>query len=502
MSKTTNSRFQLRLNHYVGTFLFVLLFLIVNYFGFTRVYRADLSIGQFLTLSEQSINVARNLPEGVTVTVFVSEQMDQLSQIIQDDVNGLLKEYAHRSGGRLKIRHVNPFLDLEDSAAVAQKFKLTKNENVLIFEKGEQSKVLKVADLAKLDTSMMMYGQAPEVVSFNAEAEITSALISLVQGEKSKIYFTTGHGEADPLVDERMPSGVSILAARIRGQNAEIEKLDMNEVEGIPEDASMVVILGPKTRFSEAQIGMLQAYRARHGKFFVLLDPASESGLEKLFADAGVEFRNDMVLARFVSVTSTGLRQGVTADTTAVEFADHPAISWIKPLDTSLQLGTVRSLGLTPVAPQPGVIVPEVTALASTGARAWGETALAEIDTKGAEYDAKQDHSGPLVVAAAIDSGAVQGGQVNLEGWRAVVVGGSGFLLNGRIGALQADFFLNAMNWMLEKKASLGISPKQPTKFVVSISDAQRRSITLVVLFGIPGLLALLGIMVWLKRRK
>jgi ABC-type uncharacterized transport system involved in gliding motility auxiliary subunit len=107
-----------------------------------------------------------------------------------------------------------------------------------------------------------------------------------------------------------------------------------------------------------------------------------------------------------------------------------------------------------------------------------------------------------LVVAAAIDSGAVQGGQVNLEGWRAVVVGGSGFLLNGRIGALQADFFLNAMNWMLEKKASLGISPKQPTKFVVSISDAQRRSITLVVLFGIPGLLALLGIMVWLKRRK
>jgi hypothetical protein len=221
-----------------------------------------------------------------------------------------------------------------------------------------------------------------------------------------------------------------------------------------------------------------------------------------LFADAGVEFRDDMVLARFVSVTSAGLRQGVTADTTAVEFADHPAISWIKPLDTSLQLGTVRSLGLTPVAPQPGVIVPEVTALASTGARAWGETALAEIDTKGAEYDAKQDHSGPLVVAAAIDSGAVQGGQVNLEGWRAVVVGGSGFLLNGRIGALQADFFLNAMNWMLEKKASLGISPKQPTKFVVSISDAQRRSITLVVLFGIPGLLALLGIMVWLKRRK
>jgi ABC-type uncharacterized transport system involved in gliding motility auxiliary subunit len=104
-------------------------------------------------------------------------------------------------------------------------------------------------------------------------------------------------------------------------------------------------------------------------------------------------------------------------------------------------------------------------------------------------------------VAAAIDTGKVQGGEVSLQGAKVVAIGGGSFLINQLIGGAQLDFFLNAFNWLLDKESSLGIAPKAPQEFRVSLDDGQRQKLQL-AMFAVPLGGALLGFLVWLRRRK
>ena len=60
---------------------------------------------------------------------------------------------------------------------------------------------------------------------------------------------------------------------------------------------------------------------------------------------------------------------------------------------------------------------------------------------------------------------------------------------------------VNAIQWVLGRNESLGISPKTPKDFSVSMDEGQQRVIMLSTLLGIPALTGLLGFFVWWRRR-
>jgi ABC-type uncharacterized transport system involved in gliding motility auxiliary subunit len=487
---------QWRINHYLGIALGLLIFFGANYIGFKHYYWKPFAANDYLKFSSQTEKVLKNLPGEVKIYTFVNDSDDSIAPLVYDDLNQLLDQYRYQSGGKVVIKRIDPFIDIDEAASLGKEFNLAQKENAVIVQYQDRNKVLNFTDLAVVDRSGEMYNQPAKITSFKGEQEITSAIQALVDGKSSKLYFLTGHGEYNPSAELSDRLGYSGLATYITRQNVDFAPLNLAKTPAIPADADMLVIAGPQNAYTESELELLKEYLTRTqpkaGHLMLLLDPDTTTGLENLLQPYGVSFDNDLVVGMFQlpSGQSKTIPQAVILD-----FGSSPIMEWARNQGINLILGPTRSL--TVKAGQPNE--PVMTPLAITPSEYWGESAF-----KGGAlaYDAGKDKQGPLVVAASIDSGAVSGGEVNVGGMRVVAIGSASFLTNQVLGPAQLDFFLNSMNWMLGKDKALGITPKVVQEFKFSLNPKQQSYLMLFVLGVIPGLGILAGVFVWFRRRK
>jgi len=484
-------------NHWLFLPILFSLMLGVNYIGWRHYYRADFTLNKFQELSGQTLNLLKNLPGEIVLTAFLAPEQDTTGSLIQDDVQKLLEEYRYRSGGKIKVEIVQPFLDFQTAQKLAEKFKLTSNENVVIVQYGDRSRILKVAEMAEVDPGMMMQGGAARVKSFRAEEKISSAISSLVQGKPAKIYVTEGSGEYNLNSADRDPGGFSLLSARLASQNLELVPLKLAEQEGVPADADAVLVAGPRFQVPAASVAALQAYAGKPGKIMLMLDPGVPTGLENLLAEHGVAVDADKIFRKVAVLSTAGLTQGLNDEVVGTRFSDHPAIRWIDNVGGSLRLGPSRSLTLKPAGPASTV---KTEMLVETSDRYWAK-AWPLAAGKKSDFVENEDRKGPFTVAAALDGSAPGDKGKEANALRAVVVGSASAFSNQNISPLEVDFVVNALNWILGRQESLGITPKTPKDFALSMDESQERTIMIAVLGGIPLLTGALGVLVWWRRR-
>jgi ABC-type uncharacterized transport system involved in gliding motility auxiliary subunit len=480
-------------------FLPILVFLLagVNYISWRHYRRADFSLNQFQKLSGQTLNLLKSLPGEVTLTAFLAPEADTTGSLIQEDVQKLLDEYKYRSGGKVKVELVQPYLDFQAAQKLAEKFKLTSNENVILVQYGDRSRVLKVAEMAEIDPGAMMTGGAARVKSFQAEEKISSAISGLVQGKPAKVYVTSGSGEYNLNSTDRDPAGYSLLSARLASQNVELLPLKLGEQEGVPADADAVMVAGPKFQFSAPAVAALQAYLGKPGRLLLLLDPGAPTGLEGILAEQGVVVDADKIFRKVAVLSTVGLTQGLNEETVGTRFSGHPAIQWIESVGGSLRFGPSRSITIKPVVAASPV---KSEMLVETSDRYWAKPWPLAAGKKSDFVDG-EDRKGPFAVAAVVD-GSVPGDKgKESPALRAVVVGSASAFANQNISPLEVDFMVNSIQWVLGRSESLGISPKTPKDFSVSLDDVQQRVIMLGTLLGIPALTGILGLLVWWRRR-
>jgi hypothetical protein len=480
-------------------FLPILIFLLagVNYISWRHYRRADFSLNQFQKLSGQTLNLLKSLPGDVTLTAFLAPEADATGSLIQEDVQKLLDEYKYRSGGKVKVELVQPYLDFQAAQKLAEKFKLTSNENVILVQYGDRSRVLKVAEMAEIDPGAMMTGGAARVKSFQAEEKISSAISGLVQGKPAKVYVTSGSGEYNLNSTDRDPAGYSLLSARLASQNVELTPLKLGEQERVPADADAVMVAGPKYQFSAPAIAALQAYLGKPGRLLLLLDPGAPTGLEGILAEQGVVVDADKIFRKVAVLSTAGLTQGLNEETVGTRFSGHPAIQWIENVGGSLRFGPSRSITIKPVVAASPV---KSEMLVETSDRYWAKPWPLATGKK-SDFVEGEDRKGPFVIAAVVD-GSVPGDKgKESPALRAVVVGSASAFANQNISPLEVDFMVNSIQWVLGRSESLGISPKTPKDFSVSLDDGQQRVIMLGTLLGIPAVTGILGLLVWWRRR-
>jgi hypothetical protein len=150
----------------------------------------------------------------------------------------------------------------------------------------------------------------------------------------------------------------------------------------------------------------------------------------------------------------------------------------------------IRSVGVVEKPPS-GVTA---TVLAETSVDGWGETNLADLETK-VEKDDK-DVAGPVPLAVAAETGTVKRARV-------VVVGDADFASTGGI-ANAANLYLltSSVNWLLDREALVSIPPKSTDQVAVVLSRGDIARITLFVLLILPACAIGLGIVVWFRRRR
>jgi ABC-type uncharacterized transport system involved in gliding motility auxiliary subunit len=84
-----------------------------------------------------------------------------------------------------------------------------------------------------------------------------------------------------------------------------------------------------------------------------------------------------------------------------------------------------------------------------------------------------------------------------------VLAGNSAFLSNDglRVSEGGLDFAVNSLNWLINREQLAGIPPKAKQAVALSLNEKQMGRVALTVVGIIPCIAALLGVIVWWRRR-
>ena len=440
----------------VGTFGCFALLLALQAILTNHNRRWDLTPEKKFTLSPRTEQVVKNLTKDVQALAFINSDRPE---------NFFVEDMLWRMGNLSKRFHYT-IVDMNRNPALARQYHAIQY-GTLVFESD---------------------GQQKGTLLSSGESAVASTLMQVTRKKGRVIYFLTGHGEGS-LSDEVPQSGYSKLRGAIADETYDEKTLSLGSSGGVPTDADVVVILGPKGPFIPEEIAALDAYVQRGGSLFVLFDvhgsPSLIPFLEKynvhLMDVVAVDpakrlYAGEVITYRVSARPQRPIR--CSCRSMPHRFSHWPVL--------------LRSVKISPKASSPVQSSPlQATVL---------QPLLSNIGKDGiATYSAERDISGPVPIAGEV---AVKNGD---KLGRIAVFGDADMLNNSLLDqGGNRDLFVNAINWLADDQDILGERPSRETAGVTTFMMTERegRWILTMSTVVLPGLFFLTGIAVFFWRRQ
>jgi hypothetical protein len=262
------NRLRIGANVILQTIIVAVIVLMINYVGFNRYQRWDLSRYNKYALSELTKKLLKSLKKEVKMYVFFSPTSQGAGSELYVDLQNLLKEYEFAAKRKIQVETIDPYRNLTHARELQTKYNFGAGENLVIIDYQDRKKLLRVADLAEYDPPGM-FNEAPQIRAFRGEQVITSALIELTEEREPRIGFIVGHGE--PGLEDGSP--LTRFKEYIERQNLKLEPLMLTKLERAPTDYAAIVLAGPKYDLSDRDLSLLRSYWTEQGRLLILLDP-------------------------------------------------------------------------------------------------------------------------------------------------------------------------------------------------------------------------------------
>jgi len=500
-------RFWTGLNVSASLVLAITAVIALNYLSATYFHvRRDISHDQLFTLSKKTEQILSKLQGDISAhVVFRVDSLEKEDTV--RDIMRLLEAYriAVRKAGphTLTIERIDPDRDLARLEVLRQKCDL-RNTDVVVLESGGHSKSVSGRNIVKYDYAMSAAGDSVRKTktAFLGEQSFSSAILGLTEPRKPVVYFVMGHGEHDS-ANTSKGLGYSDIAARIRSENIDVRPVFLTDAACIPPDADLLVIAGPRKVFSKPEIAALGTHLRSNHSLMLLLDAGQKCGLEPLMEEWGVGLPFEKVIEKTI-VLSVG-QNGVTLPNTGEEiyvrhFGPHPITSGLADLTAVFYLPRpVRPMEPRQTGPDGRDDKPRVTAIAACSENGWAET---DMTQEPPTFDPTSDSRGPVPIAVAVERGLTSSVNAEIRPTRLVVMGDSDFAANGASCGANEEIFANAINWLLERDALVTVGPKSYGTQPLIMDQRQTTSVFMALVIIIPALVALLGIVVWLRRSR
>jgi ABC-type uncharacterized transport system involved in gliding motility auxiliary subunit len=181
-------------------------------------------------------------------------------------------------------------------------------------------------------------------------------------------------------------------------------------------------------------------------------------------------------------------------------FLPHPITQVLIDNQIPVVTGLARSVRPDPGRPLDTTL--KVAPLLAAAPSAWGERGYQLNQV--AKYDEGVDLKGNPALPVAVVSERVSASNLSfsVRGGRLAVFGSSDFMSNNRVGMLgNLTLILNTVNWAVDRDAQLNIPPRPLERFQLTLSQSDLGSLRRALLFGVPGVVALFGLLVYFMRR-
>ncbi len=461
------------------TLLVLAVVVMTNYLGAQYFKRFYLSAQTRVQLSSRTVNVLNALTNQAVVTLYYDKENEYYATILS-----LLKEYQSVNP-RLVVHTVDYVRDAGEAEKIKAQYRLTADKDLVIFDVGGRVEVVSGDALAQVQLEQVPDAKdrvfRRKLLSFSGEMMFTTRLLALENPQPLKVYFLQGHGEPS-LRDPDKKRGY-LTFGLVLGQNyLSLTNLELLGDRGVPEDCNLLIIAAPTQPLEMPELQKIDQYLAQGGRLLLLLDYNSiehPTGLEPILQRWGINVGADYV--RDLDNTITG------QDIKVQNFGNHPIVASLGQL--SLHMILPRPIFRVAWA-NPPANAPQVAELAFSS-----PTSTLAVDAGAAP------RSYPLMVAAEQKNVA---GVVNPRGnARIVVAGDSIFLGNWYIQDVgNRDFLDSALNWLLDRAALVsGVEPQKVTEYRLLMTQTQQRESRWILLGALPGLVLMLGGLVWLVRR-
>jgi ABC-type uncharacterized transport system involved in gliding motility auxiliary subunit len=337
------------------------------------------------------------------------------------------------------------------------------------------------------------------------EENVTNAIVKLSRSVEKVVYFAVGHNErAIEGEGGEARDGFARAATALRNENYRVETLLLAAKGDVPEDAQAVVVGGATRPLLPEEHAALERYLARGGSLLVLVDPRAKTDLVPDLARWGVDVGDDVIVDR-----SLALFGRATTPFAGDYASEHP-------ITRDLHETTLFHLARS-VRPAQGD-ASDFASLVFTGDASWAERDLARFFDEGRAELGPEDLRGPVSLAVAgtprvtsSDGAAPPPAAAAAEGAgaepkksaRLVVFGDADFAANEFIeGYLNRDLFVNSVNWLMGDVEAISIRPPRARASRFQLTQAGSQQIRSLSLFVLPETIAVLGVLVWWRRRQ
>ncbi len=459
------------------------------------------------SLSTETTALLSSLDRPVKFTLFFGRSAFAARQ--RDRVLQLLQAYQSTKPDRVELDSLDPFNDVARYEALAKRvpeLELLAGGGVVIeYGTGEAAAhaVVRNQDLflkLSLDPAQRRDHFA---TSFNGEDEITTALLRLKEGQKTKVAFTVGHGEPSSSDLNPRGRGIGNWRARLNKVGCEVVELNLLSDE-VPRELALLIVVGPKSPFKTEEIQKLRSFADRGKPLLLLLGNTDPTGLDEFLKSFNLSIGKGLIIDRTLIWRGNPSLVFAPAEVTL----KHPIVealganrAVLLPGGAPIQIAGSGGAGPAAAPPVDATLVP--VAFLRTAASSWAESDPGKVPLS---LDPKTDQAGPLLVGVAVEErGATnQPGGAALAKHRLVLFSCPAMAENffQDIERTNLDILMLAAGWLRGRPDTMGIAPKHHIALTLSVDPELRQRLIL-----IPSIVAVLsiiaiGVVVFTARRE
>ena len=440
----------------------------------------DFSQEQLYTLTEESKEKVKDIDKDVHI-YFIG--------YTDEDTNlSLAKQYKNANE---KI--VAEAIDINNRPDLANKYGIESGTQGIIVECGEKSKVLTASDLVTYDTTTY------ETISI-AEEKLTSSILSVVADKVPKVYFLDGYSELT------LTNSMNLLNMYMQNEVMEVSSLDVLTTGKIPDDCDTLVITTPNKDFDDVATNAITDY-INSGRNILWLNAAVTQNqdypnVNKILAMYGVNpFEAGIIretdTSKMITESPDLIKPDLNASTVTKDLYTTTGVIFINATKININQDALEELKVTE------------TELANASEDAYFRTDF-NIQSNSAQ---EGEEKGPFVVGAELEK-TIQ--EENEEtGEKAItsklVIYGENFFIsdfqlsqNSQYAAVQLaynkDLVLNSIAYLTDREED--ITARKNTGTVTYTATQEQDTIIRVIIFAVPCVIILLGIIVWQVRRR
>ena len=447
----------------------------------------DFTEDKIYSISQETEDKLGNMETDVTISIYNMEELEEILGYYAgiDNISNLLNQYSQLND-HIKVEELE---NSDSKSELKTEYGVDETSAFILISAENREKILFYYDLLTYDYTTY------STVDITEEA-ITNGILDVITIEKPKIYFLTGHNMYDN-------SYFSYLQSSLEDEANEVEELYLMSAGKVPEDCDVLVITALKEDIEELERDCLLEYIQNGGEILLLMEAnvygVDLTNFQQVLDEYGVSVSDGFILEG----DSTKMVYGA-ANIILVTLESYSSIT--KNINMNLNLCLFYHTGMLNIASDEELEEKNVTSeiLASVSDDAFYRTDI--TISSGSKASSDEDAGGATVAALLtkeIDDETTSKLIVFTNTWFAVDVQtdiSTQYYTYPIITCDNDDILLNSISYLTEREDTITI--RKNSESVTYLVTEYENRVILAVIFGVPVLIIIVGIVIWTIRRR